>query len=310
VNQLAAVPQQGFAITVLNGAERGVTYQLMAGKISIGRNDDNNIIIKDDPKISRNHAVITVTSAGAEISDVSGRNKVLVGESEVKNQFLRPGDIIQLGATKFQFKVLSDSSDMQLMGRLSELTKKRSTRSYRSKSGKLNFYIIVGVIGLLFAWLLTSKISQKNEVAIRTEGDVSTTITANQKIIADVEAEKTRNKTNTQQYEDAQPNYIKGFRDFRKGQYDRAIESFNACLSLLPEHPQCRRYKLLAQKKNDELIQYQMVLANKYRSQNQFAACRSAYKNVMVMVKNPGDKKYTEAKSGYDTCKALEGERF
>jgi hypothetical protein len=53
-----------------------------------------------------------------------------------------------------------------------------------------------------------------------------------------------------------------------------------------------------------------MVLGNKYRAQNQFSACMSAYRNVMVMVRNTTDKTYIEAKSGYETCELLSGERY
>ena len=66
----------------------------------------------------------------------------------------------------------------------------------------------------------------------------------------------------------------------------------------------------LSQKKFDELIQYHMILANKYRAQNQFEACKASFRNAMVMIRNPNNKNYIEAKSGFDACDTLQGERY
>jgi hypothetical protein len=53
-----------------------------------------------------------------------------------------------------------------------------------------------------------------------------------------------------------------------------------------------------------------MVQANKYKSQNQFAACKSSFRNAMVMIQNPEDKAYLEAKTGFELCRELEGDHY
>ncbi len=318
MNQLAHVQQPVYTLTVLSGVEKGVIYQLVAGRVTIGRGSENNIIIKDDPKISRNHAVIKVTASSVEISDVSDRNKILVGDEEVTSRALQPGDLFQLGNTKFQFKTLAQKAELDIfstsnLGGGIAATPKSSNKTKRQSQNaqsKMNFYIIVGVVAILFAWLLNSNVTNKAPAKLRTADDAQLDIDANKKIVESINSDREKSGENSRQYNEAQTNFIKGFRDYRKGQYDRAIESFQACLSLFTTHPQCQRYLRLAEKKYHELIQYHMVLANKYRAQNQFAACRSSYRNAMVMIKNPADKIYIEAKSGYDACKALEGDRF
>jgi hypothetical protein len=103
---------------------------------------------------------------------------------------------------------------------------------------------------------------------------------------------------------------VRGFRDYRKGQYERSMVSFQACLALNPEHVLCNRYIRLSQRKFDELVQNQVVLGRKYRDQNQYQACRASFRNVMVMVKDANSKIYQEAKANYDACNAFVEGRY
>ena len=114
--------------------------------------------------------------------------------------------------------------------------------------------------------------------------------------------EMSKEKENVISYQQAQETYIKAFRDYRKGQYERALEQFQACLSLAPQHALCNRYLRLSQRKFNELIQQQMILGRKYRDQNQFKACLASYRNVMVMIKDSQNVTYKEAKTNYDYC--------
>lgn len=307
MSNLARQAHPDFALTVLSGSDKGSTYKLVRNRVTIGRASDNDICIKDDSKISRNHAELIVTPLGVEINDISGHNKTLVNGEEVKRVFLTAGAIIQLGETKFQYKILSEQN-------LAPSSRKSKSRDFdisrpQFKNKNTNFYILVAAILLLGFWLFSGSNDKENS-DLKPILDTEKTISANQKIVEMTESENQKLGLNTPQYAEAQPNFIKGFRDYRKGQYERAIESFQACLSLFPQHQQCRTYLDRSTKKFSELVQYHMVLANKYRSQNQYAACKSAYRNVMVMLKNTGDKVYREAKSGYDACDALEGDRY
>ena len=108
---------------------------------------------------------------------------------------------------------------------------------------------------------------------------------------------------NTKEFKEAQSNYIKGFRDYKKGQYERAISSFHACLSLYPKHLLCQRYQKLSYKKHEELIQYNMMLGKKYFDQGQYQACRSTFRNAMIMISDRSSKVYKEATANYKLCR-------
>ena len=93
-------------------------------------------------------------------------------------------------------------------------------------------------------------------------------------------------------------------------QFERALEAFQACLALDPNHVLCNRYMRLSQRKFNEMIQYYVLLGRKYRDQNQFASCRSAFRNVMVMVKDANNETYKLAKANYEACNAFVEGRF
>lgn len=325
MGSLAPTSPISYTLTALSGPEKGAVYKLVAGRVTLGRGSQNDICIENDTSMSRNHAVITIRNQKVEVSDVSGHNKVLVNGAEITTSEISPGTIIQLGNTKLQLglyaekkstaltSVTSTSLNLSTSSNLNEFAttpSRKNPRSNNIKARKTNFYIVVGIAGLLFIWLLTAKVKPPAPSQIRNENTSQAEVDANKKILEQAATERQNAGVDTKQFEEAQPNFIKGFRDYRKGQYARAIESFQACLSLFPNHIQCQRSLRLSQKKFSELIQYNMILANKYRAQNQFTACMSSYRNVMYMLKNPNDKIYIEAKMGHDVCHALQGDRY
>jgi pSer/pThr/pTyr-binding forkhead associated (FHA) protein len=316
-----------FSLTIMGGADKGTVIKLVMGRITIGRGSDNDIVIKDDPKVSRNHAKLVVSANGVQISDTSDRNKLVVNGIAINNTELTDGAIIELGETKFRFH--SNNSQELKSVELEPVSNPAITAFQASSPTSTNmnlgvpprarrrlekpkpylFYIILGGVLIFFLWLYTSKPSTSSN-ANGNATDPQVLIANNEKTVEELNAERDREGHNSPQYKEAQPNFVKGFRDYYKGQYERAIESFQACLSLFPEHPQCKRYLNLSLKKYSELIQYHMILGGKYKEQGQFDACSAEYKNVLEMVKDPTQKTFQEARSGLDACTALSGDKY
>ena len=107
---LLATASAEYVITLLNGPEKGASFKIVSGRVTIGRGVENDIALTYDSKVSRTHALITVTSQGVEISDVSDKNKILVDGDDTPKQYLKSNSIIQLGETKLQFKVAKPSA--------------------------------------------------------------------------------------------------------------------------------------------------------------------------------------------------------
>jgi len=74
-------------------------------KIFIGRNDTNDIAIKDDPLVSRKHALIEKIKNFYYVSDMESTNGTYVNNNPIiKNQKIKlnNGDIIRIGKTEFK----------------------------------------------------------------------------------------------------------------------------------------------------------------------------------------------------------------
>ena len=164
--------------------------------------------------------------------------------------------------------------------------------------------VLVGI------WLFSGTAAKKKANALRSEQQIQQEIEEANKLRDAAEKMSLKRVDGTVTARQAQENYVRGFRDYQKGQYERALFSFQACLALNPEHILCNRYLRLGQRKFDELVQSEMVLGMKYRDQNQYKACRSSFRNVMVMVKDANSQVFQQAKANYEACDALVEGRF
>ncbi len=194
----------------------------------------------------------------------------------------------------------------------SSMSDLRPAKTASSGGGsRVRFYSTIVVVGLFFAWVLndTSK-TKKTEVNIRTEGDVSRAIEESARAVQEIQKKQNESGQDSIQYRAAQEHYIRGFRDYRQGQYARAMQSFSAALSFYPSHELARKYYVQAQRKFEAQIDFAMSQGRKYYQKNNFKMCQSAFANAMIMVKNASSPKYKEAKQFYDECRLHQEDRI
>ena len=308
---LAKQDEVSFALVALNGPDKGSLFKLLSSEVYIGRSSENDISCEHDNKVSRRHAVLRLGKNGVEIRNVSERNELLVNGEAVGHAILQPRDIIQLGGTKLQFKVSGLKNDSNAPA-LKDMSSAAAAGHSTAKSGfkpkqesKKNFYIISVVAVALLVWLLTSDTgSKKDPIEFRTSEDVSNQIEEKRMLVDEIRNERVKKGYDSAQFKQAQANYIKGFRDFQKGQYERAKDYFQTCLSLFPNHRLCQQYLAESNKKFGELVQYYLTLGREYFEKGQYGACKTAYTNVKVMIKDKASQAYQEADSGYAACLA------
>jgi pSer/pThr/pTyr-binding forkhead associated (FHA) protein len=328
---LALIPAQQTKWTVISGAMAGNVRLMSAGGFTIGRSPDNEFVLINDPKCSRKHAAVQWTPRGCEIAAINEANPILVNDEEIQRAVLNDNDVVTLGNTKIQFNLTTgsahdtiaiapDQTELAVAGHSpvqvrsyaqpapAARPKSRGKPKKRANSNRMIIYTALALIVLFFMTATPKKNDKKD--ALRTE----------QKIQADIDEanklEEAANKMPIKRIDDtvtgrqAQENFVRGFRDYRKGQYERSLDSFQACLALDPNHSLCNRYIRLAQRKFSEVVDLNLILGRKYRDQNQFAACRASFRNVMVMVKDANSLKYKEAKANYDACNSLVEGRY
>jgi len=75
---------------------------LQAAKITLGRDDGNNVVL-DDPSISGSHCVLFVSDSAVTIKDLGSANGIQVGHVLVDEAELQPGQLIQIGEVNLQY---------------------------------------------------------------------------------------------------------------------------------------------------------------------------------------------------------------
>ncbi len=320
-----ALPESDW--TIISGPLSGSRVRMTTAQFSIGRSQDCELSLPNDPKVSRKHAMVYWNGHSFHIQSLVSQNPVLINGKPISDSEIHSGTIIQLGESQIKFE--ASGSELMIPQAPSHLAavptmgaaapaystppyhQKPKTKRPVKKASNNKRFIIYGVIALIGWWLFTDSGTQKkNPFEIRDDSDIEAEIEALKELNKAAEKIRADRLNPTLSERNAQEHYVKGFRDFRKGQFERSISSFQACLALNPEHALCNRYLKLSQKKFGELVQYHMVLGRKYRDQNQFRACRSAFKNVMVMIKDPSNMTYKEAKTNYTACNSLVEGRF
>ena len=91
----------GTLVITLQGRHQ-IKYPLHEGEITIGRSNQNDIQINSE-FVSRVHARIITSAAGAVIEDVSSKNGVLLDSDPVTRHSFKGGDVVVLGTTLISF---------------------------------------------------------------------------------------------------------------------------------------------------------------------------------------------------------------
>jgi len=78
-------------------------FPLFKDRLTIGRNDDNDIQLNAD-YISRRHAIIQTEGDTTRVIDWGSKNGVHVNSKRVKEHFLKNGDILTIGNARFRYE--------------------------------------------------------------------------------------------------------------------------------------------------------------------------------------------------------------
>lgn len=104
-NNNIAVDYQGKLVVVDNGhIKLSQTVFFLGETVSIGRNEDNEIIV-DDVFVSYEHANINKNKQGYWLTDLNSTNKTYLNSRPiVERVLLQNGDLIKIGAVTFSFE--------------------------------------------------------------------------------------------------------------------------------------------------------------------------------------------------------------
>ena len=89
-------PMRTVTLQVLEGLERGQTYERLPIPVSIGREEENTIRLNDE-RVSRFHAKIQEDGGRTILTDLDSTNGIRVNGRPVQMRVLKPGDQIAIG---------------------------------------------------------------------------------------------------------------------------------------------------------------------------------------------------------------------
>ena len=99
--RIGKAPERAW-LQVVTGPDTGHEFQLIQGKMGIGRQSSNHVVL-DDPNISRRHAAVVFERGGYGLVDLGSTNGTLVNEKAIMRHRLRNGDRVRLGQTELIF---------------------------------------------------------------------------------------------------------------------------------------------------------------------------------------------------------------
>jgi len=89
----------------LEGPEKGKDFRVLKEKISIGKQESSDIVIKRD-FISRSHALLLYENHQFVLSDLRSTNHTYVNGEIISKKTLKDNDIIKFGDAVYKFKCL------------------------------------------------------------------------------------------------------------------------------------------------------------------------------------------------------------
>ncbi|AZZ35707.1 hypothetical protein CIK05_02460 [Bdellovibrio sp. qaytius] len=95
-------PAVQIKLKVLKGPHEGQSFHLAKSSFTLGRGPENEVVLINDPQISRQHARLQVVGQDIEIINLSKKNKVLVGSEEIQKWKLINDSTFILGDTEIQ----------------------------------------------------------------------------------------------------------------------------------------------------------------------------------------------------------------
>ncbi|MDO9464292.1 MAG: FHA domain-containing protein [bacterium] len=258
-----------YRLMLMEGARVKEEYQLDEDELTIGRAEENKIVLKNET-VSRKHAIVKKENNQYKIADLGSSNGTFVNNNKIKEKALSKGDEIKVG--KFVLKFVTEGSCSEA-GLLVEAWKKTPIRL-----GIIGFGVILAII--LIMSLIPTRSPEKRGIIEVSDNTVANLIKqgkklheADQKIKAlevfnkvlqmdpdnldaQIYVEKSRGDEEIARY------LTRGLELYQKAQWENALRQFERVLSLDPENS--RGIEYFNKTKKEIQIQKALKLADEY----------------------------------------------
>ena len=245
-----------YRLVCLTGDSKGKAFFLMGKRAVMGRSEKCDITLLD-LRASREHAEIAKVGAVYILTDLNSKTGVIVNDLKVKQHTLTEGDKIIIGKTVLKFSSIQVNEDAS--SKAKRTSRSRSYDSYEPeeeeepKNKKLTY--MLGAL-ILFAVLLIG-VEEKETSDLNANKKNKNQVEVNVKEISSVFNTEIKKRTleNKQNKEKLQVYFSRGLREYREGNYFRAISEFESAKQWVPNDPLANFYLRKTREALDEKIE-------------------------------------------------------
>lgn len=326
----SSVPRQTGEIArlkVVQGPESGVVYVLLNGNATIGRGDENDVVIYD-LKASRKHVEVKVDGQNGWIfKDLGSANGVIHNGHTVREGRLKNQDTLTIGETMFEFFAASESVSRMLQAPPREAVQIRAEQA-AFESQRNRVLALAGAqkgpakapAAAQITSFATNSIMQKPVVKIAILGAA---VFLAFPLLMDKKAVKSQ-KTKKSSAEDrdlanflpesnnpitnksAETFFQAGLREFRERNYLRAKLQFETALQISPGYPLAKRYLIESDKSIKDEVEAHLTVGKKSMDSGKVKTAKGHFEAVMrLLYRDQENPDYKEAKEQLDRLNKL-----
>jgi len=298
-------------LVCLTGKNKGLAYVIVSKRVVMGRSEKADVRVHDI-KSSREHAEIIKVGKDFVLTDLGSQNGIVVNDLKIKQHVLANGDKIIIGKTVYKFNRFEVKEDPNKKPAKTDDDVEFEDEEFEEpKNNKQSLLLIAVILGAVF--ILFSEGNGTPEVKYKKKR-TSSGIVINQindpmlkTLSSRKEAESREDKKKIEIY------FQKGLREYREGNYYRALEQFKNTENWKANDPLAQFYIRKTKEALKQMIQESFLKASRDIEALKYQSAVTSYCAIIRLLhQNPEDADYLRAEEGIRTMEEkldlLEGE--
>lgn len=289
----------------MTGPRKGTVIYLTGKRIILGRGEEGDIQITD-PKISREHAEFMLANGKYTLTDLNTPNGIIVNDTKEKQKTLEDGYKIVIGQTVLKYNVITVSQSVTVYD---EKNKNSSGKKHGKPSAKkveveeenaaettakpkknalILILVLAAVVYLLMGGNDTPPSSTKQNATGGNSFDMEEQFAASSRRTSKSEDKETKIKVESLIH--------RGRREYREGNYFRAMEDFRLSLTLEPGNATASFYMSKSRQRLDEEVNKFFFKAKQDKEAKKFSSAMVSYASILRLLKGyPNDERFQKA---------------
>ena len=300
--ELPAKPGTYARLLCLTGEDKGSAYFIEGNRVVLGRGDQSDIVIKD-LKTSREHCEIVQVGSDYVVTDLGSHNGIVINDLKIKQHRLLHGDKIVLGKTVYKFGYVDVKNQAKEI--LNNAKKNNEEDEANGKKKGISPRVGIAIALFVVAFFVLTDTDKKEELNQGSQ-DSGEFQEINATIVNQIRNRKIEETSKVQKNMNIM--FQQGLREFREGNYFRALEQFNLALSNQPNDALAQFYKRKTVESLDRQIAKYFIRARRDRDALKYRSAGVSYCAIMRFLDSEqGDQRYKDAKKYFEEVSVLQG---